>query len=103
MLALNLKMIVNRTTFHLLNPCILFSRMGNRRSTALFLLLRIPRPDLEPDRRPLESKRLTNLVFQEALEAEVQLDVAVGEENKRGRGDGGLSPVEDSNPLGHGH
>jgi hypothetical protein len=30
------------------------------------LLLRIPRPNLEPDRRALESKRLANLILQEA-------------------------------------
>jgi hypothetical protein len=33
----------------------------------------------------------------------VQLDVAVGEEDEGGRGDGGLGHVEDANALGHGH
>jgi hypothetical protein len=63
----------------------------------------IARPHLEPDRRALEAEGLADLVFQEALEAEVQLDVAVGEEHKGRRGDGGLRHVEDAHPLGHRH
>src|ERR1700722_2150612 len=64
-------------------------------STAVSIsLFRIPRLHLEPHRRALESKRIANLVFKEALESEMQLDVAVREQHKRGRRHRGLRHVE---------
>src|ERR1035438_7738015 len=76
---------------------------GQESSNTLLFLLRIPRPHLEPDGRAFEAEGLANLVFEETLEAEVQLDVACGKEHKGGRRDGGLGHIEDAHPLAHRH
>src|SRR5580698_7117622 len=58
--------------------------------------------DLEPDRCAFKPKCCTNLVFEEALEGKMQLDVTVGEKDESGWGNGGLGHVEDADALRHG-
>jgi hypothetical protein len=53
-----------------------------------FGLLFVSGPDFEPDGGPDEAEGGANLVGEEALEAEVELDVLVGEEYEGGRRDG---------------
>src|SRR6202044_1219346 len=67
----------------------------------LLFLRRVPRPHFEPDRRALEPERLADLVLEEPLKAEMQLDIAVGEENECWRRYSRLRHVEDVQPLGH--
>src|SRR6516225_1463306 len=63
--------------------------------------LLVPRPNLEPDRRSDEAKRLPDLVLQKSFEAEMQLHRFVGEQHKRWRSDCGLGHVIDLDPLRH--
>ena len=56
----------------------------------------LTRPLLDPDRRAHESEGFANLVFQKALVGEVQLHLAVGEEDERRRRDRGLRHVIES-------
>src|ERR1700753_413781 len=73
-------------------------RCGSRWARSRLLLLApclfVPRLDLEPDWCAFETEGLADLVFQEPFEGEVQLDIAVGEENEGGRGYGSLRHVE---------
>src|ERR1035437_6329721 len=66
-------------------------------------LLRVTRAHLEPDGRALEAKSLANLIFKEPLKREVQLDIAVGKQHKRGWRHRGLGHVEDAYALRHRH
>ena len=56
----------------------------------------------EPDGGADEAEGGADLVGEEALEGEVELDVAVGEEDKGRRGDGGLGHVIDFDAAVHG-
>src|ERR1700690_1008198 len=56
----------------------------------------------EPDWRALKTKGGTNLIFEKALEGEVEFNVAVGEEDEGGGGDGSLGHIEDANAFRHG-
>src|SRR5947208_28909 len=55
---------------------------------------RLPGSDLDPDWGSHEFEGAANLVFQETLVGKVQLDLAVGEEDECGWGDGGLGEVK---------
>ena len=56
----------------------------------------------EPDGGADEAEGGADLVGEEALEGEVETDVAVGEEDEGGRGDGGLGHVIDFDAAVHG-
>ena len=56
----------------------------------------------EPDGGADEAEGGADLVGEDALEGEVELDVAVGEEDEGGRGDGGLRHVIDLDAAVHG-
>ena len=56
----------------------------------------------EPDGGADEAEGGADLVGEEALEGEVELDVAVGEEDEGGRGDGGLRHIVDADAAVHG-
>jgi len=58
--------------------------------------------EFEPDGGADEAEGGADLVGEEALEGEVELDVAVGEEDEGGRGDGGLGHVIDFDAAVHG-
>jgi len=57
----------------------------------------------EPDGGTDEAEGGADLVGEEALEGEVEFDVAVGEEDEGGRGDGGLRHVIDFDAAVHGN
>src|SRR3954447_26011805 len=67
------------------------------------LALGISRTHFDPDRRTDEAERFADGVLKEALIGEVQLDVAVREEDKSGRRNGSLCEVEDAHTLRHRH
>ena len=82
----------------------LAARCGRIRSGEIELARRIcrwavARADLEPDGRACEAEGFADLIFEEALEGEVQLHLAVGEEDEGGRRDGGLGHVVDADLL----
>src|SRR5262249_46092372 len=56
----------------------------------------IPGPVLDPYGRPQKAKAPADLVFQKPLIREVQLYVAVGKKDKRGRGHSRLGHVVDA-------
>ena len=58
--------------------------------------------EFEPDGGADEAEGGADLVGEEALEGEVEFDVAVGEEDEGGRGDGGLGHVVDVDAAVHG-
>src|SRR6266436_2020121 len=60
-------------------------------------------PILDPDRRSNESKGAENLVFQEALVGEVQLHLAIGEDDESRRSDGRLRHIVDPHLLAGGN
>src|SRR5581483_5438067 len=70
-------------------------------SVPLVPCLLVPRLYLEPDGRALEPKGRPDLVLEEALEGEVQLHVAIGEQHKSRWGHRRLCHVKDANALRH--
>src|SRR5882724_323903 len=56
----------------------------------------VPSPVLDPDRRADKAERMANLVFQKSLIGEVQLHLAIGEDEKRRRSHRRLCHVKDS-------
>ena len=56
----------------------------------------------EPNWRALKTEGGANLIFEKALEGEVEFDVAVGEEDEGGGSDSGLGHIEDTNAFRHG-
>lgn len=56
----------------------------------------------EPDGGADEAEGGADLVGEEALEGEVETDVAVGEEDEGGGGDGGLGHIVDADAAVHG-
>ena len=72
-------------------------------SAPLFFLLFVARFNFEPDRRTDELEAVADLVSQKALVAEVQLNIAVGEEDERRRRNRSLSHVINADALVHGH
>jgi len=85
-------------------PCRLLSNLGNKSTcfTLLFGNLFVAGVGFEPDGGADEAEGGADLVGEEALEGEVELDVAVGEEDEGGRGDGGLGHVIDFDAAVHG-
>ena len=76
---------------------------NDRGFSRLFRFVGVTGFDFEPDGGAFEAEGGADLVLEEALEGEMQLDVAVGEEDEGGRGDGGLRHVEDADALRHGY
>jgi hypothetical protein len=74
-----------------------------KRGHLLFDCLLISRSGLEPDGGADEAEVFADLVGEEALEGEVEFDVAVGEEDEGWWGDGGLGHVVDADAAVHGN
>src|ERR1700693_2517479 len=79
-------------------------RDGGATKTFITLFpISVPRPVLDPDRRPDKAKGVANLVFQKTLVGEVEFYLAVGEDYKCRRSDRRLRHVEDPDLLTRGH
>src|SRR5580658_9577194 len=61
----------------------------------------LPRPVLNPNRRPHKPERLANLVLQKSLIGKVQLHRTIGEEHERRRRNSRLRHVFDPHALAH--